>query len=1061
MNFNKEIIMSLVTDNNIFILGEALYNLNKERILKVMISEVMSYKKFICNISDDDKEYEVTITVKENIISSYTCFCNKGSIFKNICKHIICVLLILLDKNEDEIISVDNEEYVEDILNVFKRDLYRKGLSSEEIYLEDKIKISPTIYIEDDKAYLSLKIGTFKMHSILNIEEFLLNIKRNKEFTYGRYFVPSHDINLFDSRSKMLVKYIEENINLNNLLKKSFDLNDSLGFLEDRILLLTDLENFYNIYLNDTFNMVFDSRNIFTIKILEDKININLKLYITDEKAQIVCKERILYEWEGKTSCYLVLKNNPEIMYRVEPSYHKSLKWLISFFEEKNINTLYFEKEYLNEFKNIILPKLIRLDLIEASEEVIEKYVPKLKIEFYLDFEGDSLQGKITLEMFFLYGGLKVNPLKDRLTNIRDIELEEDIFISLEEYKFCKVIDKFELSSQDDIYDFLMYGINELKDKGIVYVSDTFKLKKRPSIENLNVRIKLINNLLELKINDTEYSIKELIEIVDNYNESKKYYRLKDGSYVPLTQEIMNLKDLFIKIKIDESNIVENKIELPKYKIIYIDSILKNKTLNYTTNDIYKKIIYDLKNYEKLEYKVPESLKIQLRDYQINGYKWLKMLSENGFGGILADDMGLGKTVQIIALLESEVDNFLNSSIVVCPTSLVYNWGNEINKFSYKLKVKIIEGDALTRKETLNKFAHIYITTYDTLKRDIKNYSEKKFKYVISDEAQYIKNYKTQNAKIIKMLNSDIRLALTGTPIENSLIEIWSILDFVMPNYLGSVKNFIQTYEKEETEIEEDKKILKKQISMFILRRLKKDVLKDLPEKIETILYAELKKMQKQIYTAYLYDARGKLKNDISKIKMLSLLTRLRQICAHPKLFKEDFKGGSGKLDLTLQIIKDYIIAGHRILLFSQFSKMLNILKEELKSINIEYFHIDGTTGTKDRIDSVNRFNSGERKIFLISLKAGGVGLNLTSADVVIHYDQWWNPFVMSQATDRAYRYGQDKVVNVINIIVKDTIEEKILELQNKKIELVNSIMNLEEDILKNITEDDIKNIFY
>ena len=479
------------------------------------------------------------------------------------------------------------------------------------------------------------------------------------------------------------------------------------------------------------------------------------------------------------------------------------------------------------------------------------------------------------------------------------------------------------------------------------------------------------------------------------------------------------------------------------------------------------------------ELKLPEGLNASLRNYQETGFKWLKTLDSYNFGGILADDMGLGKTIQLVSVILSYVENLgdmesLKPSLVICPSSLTLNWFNEIKKFAPSLKVLLINGNAQERKNKIEKINdyNVIIESYDILKRDIEIYKEKnyEFKYAIADEAQYIKNNNTQNFKAIKEINAETRFALTGTPIENSLSELWSIFDFVMPGYLFSYRKFKELYETPIVKNEDQSamKKLKMLIEPFILRRIKEDVLTELPDKTITILNNEMEEEQQKIYMSYMAQVKQEIETEISvngfeksQIKILSLLMRLRQICCHPSLFIENYKGESSKLKQCIQIVKNAIESGHKILLFSGYTTMFEIIEQELKKENITYYKLTGQTKVGDRIKLVDEFNENpDIKVFLISLKAGGTGLNLIGADMVIHYDPWWNLSAENQATDRTYRIGQKKNVQVYKLITKNSIEEKIYELQQKKAKLIDNMLSTKETFVSKLSKDEIMNLF-
>ncbi len=423
-------------------------------------------------------------------------------------------------------------------------------------------------------------------------------------------------------------------------------------------------------------------------------------------------------------------------------------------------------------------------------------------------------------------------------------------------------------------------------------------------------------------------------------------------------------------------------------------------------------------------------------------------------------------------LLESTKNK--RASLVVSPSSLSLNWQNEAEKFAKELKTLVIRGSLAERKKYINQIDEydLVITSYDLLKRDIELYEEKgyQFRFIIADEAQYLKNSNTQNAKAIKKIKADTRYALTGTPIENSLAELWSIFDFIMPGYLFSYRTFKAMYETPIVKQEDEKAMAKLRmlIEPFILRRNKKEVLTELPEKTITVLNNEMGEEQKNIYLNYLAQAKQELAQEIeingyerSQMQILAALTRLRQICCHPGLFIEDYQEGSSKLDQCMEIIEEATNGGHKILLFSGYTSMFEIMEKELKQLNIPYFKLTGSTKVEERLELVNEFNENPKvKVFLISLKAGGTGLNLTGADMVIHYDPWWNLSTENQATDRAYRIGQKNNVQVYKLITKNSIEEKIYQLQQRKAELVDNMLNTKASFINKMTKEEIMNLF-
>ena len=462
----------------------------------------------------------------------------------------------------------------------------------------------------------------------------------------------------------------------------------------------------------------------------------------------------------------------------------------------------------------------------------------------------------------------------------------------------------------------------------------------------------------------------------------------------------------------------------------------------------------------------PDKVNATLREYQERGLSWLWFLYQYGLNGILADDMGLGKTLQMLSLLQKAKDEEGSKpSLVIAPTSVVFNWENEVNKFTPDLSVLNLTGvDRHDHFKNIKKY-DIILTSYALVRRDIELYKKFDFRMVILDESQNIKNHESITARAVKRIPSEHRFAMSGTPIENRLSELWSVFDFLMPGFLYDLPEFkyrfiVPIAEKGDKSVENR---LKKQIYPFILRRMKRDVAKDLPEKIENIAYCSMTEEQEELYQEILDDTRETLLREIqdkgmknSKMSIFAALLRLRQICCHPKLIKKEVD--SGKFAHLKEMLEEITGEGHRVLLFSQFVQMLDIIKDYFERAGIKYEYLTGDT--KNRQERIERFNNDESvQVFLLSLKAGGTGLNLTGADYVIHYDPWWNPAVEDQATDRAYRIGQTKNVMVYRLITKNSVEEKIQRLKGKKRDLVDAVISVDREIGKTLTYEDIKDI--
>ena len=564
------------------------------------------------------------------------------------------------------------------------------------------------------------------------------------------------------------------------------------------------------------------------------------------------------------------------------------------------------------------------------------------------------------------------------------------------------------------------------------------------------------NGYMSMKLDIEGVDSNEYREIFSSYKNNNRLYRMKNGAYLDLKD-----KDLEQAFKlIDILNIYNDfdNMKIPNNKAIYLEKLIEDEDLSFVNGSKYVSNV--IKKFDKVKsknYEIPKDLNATLRDYQVSGFEFFKTLSDYQFGGILADEMGLGKTIQTIAFLLSNKDK---KSIVITPTALIYNWKNELEKFAPTLKVGLLHAAKSEREKILDNIDNydVILTTYTTYKNDIDKYKNISFDYCIIDEAQNIKNPDAIITKAIKNVNAKVKFALTGTPIENNLMELWSIFDFIMPGYLYNKSKFKSIF------INNDKNIieLKNLIKPFILRRTKKEVITELPDKIEQKIIIDLEKEHKRAYKGYVNLITRKIKeNNQDNITVFSYLTKLRQLCLSPELMVKNYQGKNSKLDVLINIINDS--SDEKILVFSQFTKVLEVIGKRLNEENISYSYLDGKTSAKDRVKLVEEFNTNNNKVFLISLKAGGTGLNLTSANIVVHFDPWWNPAVEDQASDRAHRIGQKNVVNVIKLIAKGTAEERVINLQETKKELIEDVINGNLDnssTLKNLSKDDIIYLF-
>lgn len=815
---------------------------------------------------------------------------------------------------------------------------------------------------------------------------------------------------------------------------------------------------------------------------LDEEPDLKFVLEEADEENYMLYPNIDIYNYrylEGKDYSYMIIDG---VVYKCTKEYTNTTLKLLRLFKDNFTQKVVFKKSDLPKLYSLVIPSIGRDNFVitNVNNEEIEKYIPQnLYVKVFLDA---TTANYITADIKFGYRDFVFNPLVDD-SNVkipRDVIKETNALETFIETGFMldQQNGRLVLTDDEKIYNFISNDIFNYMKNFEVLVTDAFRKKeiKHPKISNIGIKIE--NNLLKIDLNEYNFSAEDLSEIMSRYKLHKKFYRLADGSFIDLepNETLEFLDKLNIDGDMQYDQLVNGEFELPVYRTLYLDKILQSTDIKVKKSDGYKTFINDIKTDDDDVIETPKNLKAQLRRYQEVGYKWLKTLDNYGLGGILADDMGLGKTVQVISLLLDYNNNCEDrkTSMVVCPSSLTLNWASEIEKFAPDMKVCVISGNASERAKILENINDydVIITSYDLLKRDVDVYKKAKyeFKYIVADEAQYIKNNNTQNFKAIKQIKAQTRFALTGTPIENSLAELWSIFDFTMPGYLYSYRQFKELFETPIIREEDGYKIkkLKTLIEPFILRRIKEEVLTELPEKTVTVLNSEMEEEQQKIYMSYMAEAREEVANELigkdfekNQMKILALLMRLRQICCHPSLFVDNYEEGSGKLNQCMEIIKDAVQGNHKILLFSGYTSMFDIIQKELEAEGIKYFKLTGQTKVTDRIRLVDEFNeNNDVKVFLISLKAGGTGLNLIGADMVIHYDPWWNISAENQATDRTYRIGQKRNVQVYKLITKNSIEEKIYELQQRKAKLVDNMLSTNETFISRLSKDEIMDLF-
>ena len=623
------------------------------------------------------------------------------------------------------------------------------------------------------------------------------------------------------------------------------------------------------------------------------------------------------------------------------------------------------------------------------------------------------------------------------------------------------------LLTDDGMFDFLRRDIARLEHYGDVKGTDAFRKHAIRKVPQMKLGISVESGIMDLSLTSAGLSEEELLAVLRSYHRKKRFHRLSSGDYIDLSDDaqIRDMDSMLSGLDLTPEELAQKSVQMPLYRALYVDRMLEEHEDIVSSRDrVYRALIRNFRSINDADIEPPESLTDVLRTYQTYGFKWIKTLESAGFGGILADEMGLGKTLQMISVLLSDYQTgtVKDPSLIICPASLVYNWQEEFARFAPDIVVTPIAGGAATRRKALgNTDTQVYVISYDLLKRNIASFADRSFFYVVLDEAQYIKNAGAAVTKSVKTLHAAHRFALTGTPIENRLAELWSIFDFLMPGFLYGRKDFEQQLEIPITKYKDEAATekLKKMTAPFILRRRKNDVLRDLPDKMEEVRYVRISGEQQKLYDAEVVRLKnliGTQDDNGGKIKIFAELTRIRQICCDPALLFDNYSGESAKREAVMGLIRQAMDGGHRMLLFSQFTSMLALLEEDLRKEGIPYYLLTGATPKEKRIQMVHAFNEGDTPIFLISLKAGGTGLNLTGADVVIHYDPWWNLAAQNQATDRAHRIGQTRQVTVYRLIMRGTIEEKILKLQETKRDLAESVLTGDNRSITSLSKEEL-----
>ncbi len=1018
-------------------------------------------EKLKMSVKDGGRTYDVSLLVRGDSIAQASCQCAVHKKEKGLCRHEAAAAFCAAQKRGQEGRGhVSTSPEVKRMLQLYAGRSMTKAVASG---LREKISLRPVLRENGGSVFLYLKVGLNRFYVIRDLVSFVHALKDDAYVEYGKQLGFYHSMDAFDPESERLAREVSRLVDEYLFLYGRTNPYRAIGVrtLKEIELSPGDLDRVTELLAGQSVSLELQDAPERTVRIMETDPPLSCTVCRRGRDGVRLSLTEKLRWLTGKERLYLI---QGEILYRLSRECSETLRDLFGVFDRQDRDLDGFVEMGMQEFPAFLIHVLPQIrPYMSVHFEGIDpaRYQPEpLRIRFYFDSPSDD---EILLRTEFWYGDECFTPLdRNRPAALfRDQTGEYAAGVLIRKYFTSRYAREGYFSIKEDeeaMFRLLDSGLDEFRKMGQVYLSFSMKKKKILSPGPLSVSVGLQGEWMNLKVDAEEMSAAEIAGILAAYRNRQKYCRLRSGNFIKLSGSGFGMLDEMCRgLGLEERSLLKGEVPLPRYRCLYLDRILKDaRHVEVSRGSDFAALVEHVSAAPERTFEVPEALKNVLREYQKQGFMWFRTLDHYGFGGILADDMGLGKTIQVISLLLDEAEkNPDMKALIVCPASLIYNWESEILRFGRGLKVQPVTGTAAERRKILAGEpgrVQVYITSYDLLRRDLPVYQELKFRFQILDEAQYIKNHTTQNARAVKRIRAEGKFALTGTPIENRLGDLWSIFDYLMPGFLFSYQKF-----KKEFEIpimkENDGQVLErlhKMIGPFLLRRYKKDVLSDLPDKLESVVFSKMEKPQKNLYAANALklkqelEAAGDEQYAKNRIAVLAQLTRLRQLCCDPGLCYENYTGGSAKLETCMELVSGAVESGHKILLFSQFTSMLDILEERLVSEGTACYKLTGQTGKEERARLVRAFNEDQVPVFLISLKAGGTGLNLTAADVVIHFDPWWNLAAQNQATDRAHRIGQKKVVSVFRLIARDTIEEGILKLQEMKRELTDQVIEQE-----------------
>ncbi|MFO8069492.1 MAG: DEAD/DEAH box helicase [Alkalibacterium sp.] len=1064
--FPEMTLTSLASNYPTFLQGKELYKKGKATSLKV------DEKNNTIQFSVEDKQLE-TVHLRfypNGVARKYHCTCKAFEKNSGACRHVVAAMMRLNDLDASDLEAESNaanngspasmfsykksEKAINALIHYSKKEISRQTdiLYKEPVYVEYMLNISGT---KANPVYdLYFKMGKDYLYVIKNSSQLIDDIVNEEEIVFGKNFTFNTDDYALMPEDRKVFDYLNE---IQTVIKSVLPMGYENQFLNKdsftlppsyikQLLRLLDKTMGAFVRFGRPPRQLSQADRGEALLIEDDLSQLNLSFSInkiehlfhftlSDSTTNI---QGLTFHDQAKMVEY------KQAFFFFDSPHYELIRQIIEGLKESGSDTLVMRRQELETFLSVTLSQLKQIVDVSMDEEVKALlYQAPFEAQLYMDTKDDNL----LVRPVFSYGNVTIYPLEETVS-----DNEESIVVRewAEESKVLSMLfeeiplparkgDMWELTHTDTISNFLYDALPALADHMEIFLSQPARsLLYSPSRQpKITMEMRESSNLLDISFDTEDISTEELRELMKELEKNQSYYRLSNG-------QIVNLKDPAFQAM----RRAKNSLDLEDDEIGHDMTVSVFQGLSALEEDTiqkgkrFKDLVKQLFTPEELTFELPEKLQADMRPYQVTGYKWLKSLNHYGFGGVLADDMGLGKTVQTIAFIQSKIESEDGKYLIICPSSVLFNWQREWDKFVPDTETIIISGskeerEAL-RQEAIENDIPVWITSYPLIQRDSDLYEDDVFSTIVLDESQNVKNSAAKTTKAVKQLKAETKIALSGTPIENHLGELWSLFSIVQPGLFRNKKDF-QGMEQER---------IAAKIKPFILRRLKKDVLHDLPEKTETTEYIELSEGQKRLYQTQRAAIKQELKELVdsdtlrsNRIRVLAGMTRLRQICCDPKLILPDYEGTSSKLERLMEYLEEARENGKRVVLFSQFTSMLKIIRERLDAIDVDYHYLDGQTKNEHRLELTTRFNTGEKDLFLISLKAGGTGLNLTGGDTVILFDSWWNPAIEDQAADRVHRFGQKKSVQITRFITTGTIEERINDLQEKKRELIDSVI--------------------